>query len=182
MDLDLFAGRRKSVPPLALLGEGLLAGLAGTAVMTAAQTKLIPKLPIPQGPEPRTKPRWPDEHEAKDEPATETTARRIVEGLAHRRLSEKAKSRAGNLVHFAFGAGWGGLLALALPRPRLHHGLLFGTLVWMVSDNGLLPLLRVASVPTRYSPGVHAKALLAHLVYGAGTALALRRGTQLLAR
>ena len=182
MQLDRLLGRQKAVPPLVLLGEGLLAGIAGTAAMTAAQTRLIPKLPLPQGPEPRKKPRWPDEPEAKDEPATETTARRIVEGLARRPLTPAQKKRAGNLVHFAFGAAWGGVLALARQRPRLRDGLLFGTVVWMLSDNGLLPLLRIASVPTRYPLGVHAKALFAHLVYGVGTAAALRGGSALLAR
>ena len=179
MQLDRILGRQKPLPPLVLVGEQ---ALAGTAVMTAAQTRVIPRLPLPQGPEPRRKPQWPREAAARDEPATETTARRIAERFGRRQLTAKQKKHAGNLVHFLFGAGWGGVLALVSPRPRLRDGLLFGAIVWMVSDNGLLPLLRIAGTPDRYAPGVHAKALLAHLVYGAGTAWAVRRGTALLAR
>ncbi len=175
MELERFRNRRSTLPPWALVGEGVLAGLAGTAVMTAAQTRLVPRLPIPEGPQPRKKPEYPPEPEAKGEPATETTARRIARGLGRRSLSKAQKKQAGNLVHFGVGAVWGGLLSLVLPRPTIGQGLAFGALVWAVNDNGILPLLRIASWPNRYPPGVHVKALLAHLAYGAGTAWALRR-------
>ena len=166
------AGRQ---PPLVLVGEGVLAGLAGTAAMTLGQTRLLPRLPIPDGPKPRKQPNYPDEFVAKGEPATETAARRIAAGLAHRPLTDRQKKFAGNVLHFAFGAAWGGVLALLGRRPTIARGLLFGAAVWMISDNGIVPLLRIASWPNRYPPGVHAKALLAHLIYGAGTALTLRR-------
>jgi len=165
----------RPLPPLALVGEGILAGLAGTAAMTLGQTRLLPRLPIPEGPQPRRKPEYPEESVARREPTTETAARRIASGLAHRPLTPRQRKIAGNVLHFAFGGTWGALLALLGRRPTVPQGLLFGAAVWMISDNGLLPLLRLGSWPNRYPPGVHAKALLAHLIYGAGTAWTLRR-------
>jgi len=168
----------KEVTPVGLIGRGLLAGAAGTAVMTVAQTRAIPhrlfeKLPSVYTP---AKPRYPDEAEAKDEPATEVAARRFVEGVAHRPLRGKAKTWAGHLVHYGTGAVFGALYALSAPRhTRLWEGLLFGTAVWMFNDNLLVPAMRIADWPRRYPLGAHVKALVAHLVYGGGTALALRR-------
>lgn len=182
MEIGRWQIERRTLPAWAKLGEGILAGLAGTAAMTAAQTRVLPRLPIPEGKPPRHRPNWPDEPEAKGEPATETTARRLVEGLARRPLGERQKRLAGNLVHFAFGASWGAILGTLRPRPTMAEGLLFGTAVWMVSDNGLLPLLRIASWPNRYALGAHARALLAHLVYGAATAVALRLANERLVR
>lgn len=164
--------------PAGLVGRGLLAGVAGTAAMTFAQTQVLPKLrlsQIPSGYEPKA-PRFPDEPEAKEEVATEVVARRLAEGVSHRRLRGKPKTWAGNLVHFGTGAAFGALLGLAAPRHlKLRHGLLYGAAVWMLNDNILLPLLRVADWPTRYPLGSHLSALAAHLVYGGGTALTLNR-------
>lgn len=163
--------------PIGLLGKGVLAGVTGTAAMTLAQTQLMPRIPfskLPSAYEPK-EPRYPDEVEAKEEPATEVAARRFVEGVAHRRLTGKQKKWAGHAVHFATGAVFGGLFSLLAPRkPKLHHGLLWGTFVWAVNDNLVLPLLRVADWPSRYRTDAHLQALLAHLIYGVGTAYALR--------
>lgn len=160
------------------VGEGIVAGVAGTAVMTWAQEKLLPKMRlerVPSGYEPK-EPRFPDELEAKGEATTEVLARRLVEGVAHRSIGGgKQKKWAGQLVHFGTGAAWGGLFALLPPRrPTLRHGLLFGAVVWALNDNVLVPLLRLGDWAPRYSLGVHLQGLFAHLAYGAGTALALR--------
>lgn len=169
------AFRRQSPtqPPWAVVGEGILAGLAGTAVMTLAQTQVIPRLPIPEGREPPRKPKVPAEPQAKKESTTATAARRLVTGLAMRPLPPEKKEAAGYLVHFGFGAAWGAALSMVMRRPTIPRGLAFGAAVWMLSDNVLLPLLRLGDWPDRYPPGTHAKALLAHLAYGAGTAAAL---------
>lgn len=164
--------------PAGLVARGLLAGAAGTAAMTLAQTQLFPRMKlskIPSGYELKT-PRFPDEPEAKDEAATEVAARRIVEGVAHRPLRGKKKTWAGHLVHFGTGAAFGALLSLVAPRHLgLRHGLLFGAAVWMLNDNILLPLLWISDWPNRYPLGANLGALAAHLVYGGGTALALSR-------
>src|SRR5690606_14482594 len=109
-------------------------------------------------------------------PSTQVAALRFFEGMAHRPLNREQTKWAGHLTHFATGAVWGGLFALVAPRrPAIRHGLAWGALAWMVNDNRLLPLLRLADWFPRYPLGVHLRALTAHLVYGAGTAWALAR-------
>lgn len=174
-----FVSRERKTAPIVSVGKGIAAGVAGTAVMTLAQQKIVPMgfwERLPSFYEPK-EPRYPDEPQAKDEASTEVAARRLVEGVAHRPIGGgKQQKLAGNVMHFAMGAGWGGLLGLvAARRPRLRHGLLFGTLVWAVNDNLILPALRLADWPRRYPLSVHLRAWFAHLVFGAGTVLALRR-------
>src|SRR5690606_35451948 len=101
---------------------------------------------------------------------------RDLHSFPTRRSSDLAKTWAGHLVHYGTGAVFGALYALCAPRhTRLWEGLLFGTAVWMFNDNLLVPAMRIADWPRRYPLGAHVKALVAHLVYGGGTALALRR-------
>lgn len=161
--------------PIGLVGKGMLAGVAGTAAMTFAQTKLLPRellAKIPSGYEPK-EPRYPS---VKGEPVTEVIARRFMEGVARRTLRGKAKTWAGHLVHFGTGAACGAILGLLAPRRLgLREGLLFGAIVWALNDNLFVPALRLADWPSRYPIGAHVGALLAHLVYGAGTALVLDR-------
>jgi len=155
---------------LGRIAKGLLAGTAGTAAMTVAQTRILPR--IPSGSSSRT-PRYPRTH--KDEPATETAARRILEGLAARQLSDRQKKVAGDLLHFATGAVWAGPFALfSRRRATVVDGLAFGTLVWLLNDNLLSPALRFTDWGWRYPVGANLKGLFAHLVYGVGSALALR--------
>ena len=112
------------------------------------------------------------EPEAKNESSLETVARRTAEGLMQRGpLDDATKSAAGSAVHYAFGAAWGGLYGLARESTGVS-ALGFGALVWMASDNLLLPLFRLAAWPQRYSLKEHHYALQAHFVYGLSTAAA----------
>lgn len=152
--------------------KGVIAGVAGTAVMTVAQTRLLSHIPAGES---SREPRYPPESEARSENATETTARRIFEGLAHRPMPEDRKKLAGNLVHLATGTGWGLAYGLATPRrPRLVDGLVFGAIVWLVTDNLLAPSLKLSDWPWRYPPGSTLTGFLAHMFYGAASALTLR--------
>lgn len=153
--------------------EGLAAGAVGAGMQSIdfrATERITPKSPDQAFD--------PPEAEQADESALETTARRLVEGLAQRGpLDERQKARLGELVHYGFGAGWGGLYGLvraSYPRawsPRGMAGFALG--VWLLGDNLLLPAMRLAAWPHRYPPKVHAHALGAHLAYGAGVALTL---------
>ncbi len=176
MNLPLLAAGRSETAPWKVLAEGWAAGLAGTALMTQAQTKVLSRIPAGEA---LRKPRYPREFEANDENPTETVARRIVEEVAHRELNERQKKAAGLLVHYATGAALGTVLSAVVPKPKLWHGALFGALAWMINDNLMLPLLRVSDWPNRYSAGVHLQALGAHLVFGMATACALRRESEL---
>jgi hypothetical protein len=93
--------------------------------------------------------------------------------LGRRRRREARGSDAG---HLGFGAGWGalyGLVRAASPRAGSAVGVAgFSLGAWVVGDILLLPALGWAR-PRRRSLRAHAHALIARLLYGAGTSLAL---------
>lgn len=150
--------------PLGALARGILAGASGSAAQDLffAATKSI----APDAPEGAF---TPPEPEQAHESATETVARRAVTQLARRELPI-AKERAGRVVHYAFGAAWGALYGLCAGTfPRLATPLgaaAFGGLVWVASDDVLLPALRLSAWPTAYPARTHAYAIAAHVVYG----------------
>lgn len=161
--------RPKAPSPLGALARGLVAGAIGAGVQSLffratqrwapAPTKLPRQL---QKPEPQ----------AQAESPLQTAARRTVEGLMQRGpLPEEAKAAAGTAVHYLFGAGWGGLYALARESFPTSP-VLFGIAVWLASDNLLLPAFRLAAWPRHYSLKEHHYAVHAHIVYGLGTAAA----------
>lgn len=92
--------------------------------------------------------------------------------MARSTMPEKLKKRSGSLVHYSFGAGWGAFYALvreSVPRLSTRPGVLaYSTFVWMVSDNFILPMFKLAAWPQKYPPKNHAYAWLAHVAYGAG--------------
>jgi uncharacterized membrane protein YagU involved in acid resistance len=111
----------------------------------------------------------PPESEQESEWATQTVARRTIEGLL-KRGPIKDKQLAGQIVHYGFGAGWGGiygLLAASSPAiKRLTGALGFGMSVWMISDNLLLPAFKLSAWPQAYPAKSHAYAIAAHLAFG----------------
>lgn len=109
--------------------------------------------------------------------ATVKTARAISESVGHD-LTDTEKKVAGPLVHYAFGTLMGALYGLAAEvqsHVRAGFGTAFGTTVWLVADEIMVPALRLGAKPNEVSLKVHANALAAHLVYGA-TAEAVRHG------
>lgn len=159
------------VTPLGAALRGFVAGLAGSAaqdVFFALTRRATPRQPRGAFD--------PPEVQQLSEQATETVARRVVEGLAARgNLPPDAKRLAGRAVHYGFGGGWGAVYGLARESiPALRGpagGVGFGAAVWMASDNVILPAFNLAGGPRRYSARNHAYALAAHAVYG----LALQR-------
>lgn len=158
-----------TMTPLGALWRGLIAGAVGSAAQSLffAATKKI----APSG---SSSSFQPPEPEQESEQATETVARRAVEGLMQRELPIE-KAMAGQAVHYAFGAGWGALYGLgAASAPSLASplgGAGFGLVVWAMSDDLLLPAFKLADWPRRYPMKSHAYAIAAHLVYGAATFL-----------
>ena len=159
--------RSRAPSPFGALLRGMAAGVIGAGLQSLffkATAQLLPKptqLPPELGkPEP----------EAQKESSLETVARRWVEGLMQRGpLEGEQKARAASVVHYAFGALWGGLYGLlreSTPVPPT----LFGAAVWLASDNLILPAFRVAAWPQHYSLREHHYALHAHFAYGLGTA------------
>lgn len=158
--------------PLGTIARGLAAGAVGSLAMNlffAASGPIMPG-PVPDAFEPT------DPQQGSENPL-ETTARRIVEGFLRRGpISPAQKAVLGNLVHYAFGAGWGALYARAhdaYPPLASPAGVAaFSTLVWNGGDNVLLPFLDLSGPPTAYPIRNHLYAVAAHLVYGSATAAA----------
>jgi hypothetical protein len=149
------------------LARGLLAGLAGTAAMTLYQeavgrargtSALAANLK-----EPRT---W------SDAPAPARLAKKVSEGLLHKRVVKRQAPLITTVVHWTYGASLGaayGLAALRLRRHPLPQGLVFGTAVWGLGY-GLLTPLGIYEAPWRYPAKTLGIDLSYHLVFGLGVA------------
>lgn len=154
------------VTPIGSLLRGLAAGAVGSAVQSSffkATARIAPETPKDAF--------LPPEPQQASERSVQTVARRFSEGLMVRGpLAPSQKEAGGQIVHFAFGAGWGGLWGLtresypALAGPAGVAG--FSAAVWMLADNAILPLFRLAAPPQAYPARTHAYALAAHLAYG----------------
>jgi hypothetical protein len=159
--------RPRKPTPLGALARGLLAGAAGTFAQDLffrASARWAPRsVELPPG---EGKP------DGRDESSLETASRRLVECMMMRApLRAEAKRRAATVLHYLFGAGFGGLYGLWRETARVPASI-FGLTVWMVGDNLLLPLFRLAAWPQHYNAAIHAYAIQAHLAYGLGTAAA----------
>jgi len=162
------------------MAAGALGGLAATWLMGYAHTgfdKLAEHLSPPDGGSSPAKPQRTRPPASDEEQANVKAAVAIAEA-AGSELSPDEKQRAGSLVHYAFGTAVGtlyGAVAEHSSLPRAGAGTAFGAVLWLLSDEVAVPVLKLAKPPREYSFEVHASALAAHLVYGVTTEL-LRRG------
>lgn len=137
------------------LGKGLVAGLAGTAAMTAVST-LEMKI------------------RGRESSTTPADAAMKVFGLQER--DEESKEQFSNAVHWAYGTVWGaarGIIASTglkgAPASAVHFAAVWGAALVM------LPALKVAPPPSEWGAEELAIDALHHLVYvsAAGTAFDL---------
>ena len=148
---------------------GLVAGVVGAGAMSIVHkgiTAITSGTPPPAA-----------AGQEQDEDATVKVADGIMRGLLHRPLPDDKKPLAGTIVHYAFGAGVGGLyggLATVIPRITVGLGLPFGAAVWLGAHVIMVPALGLAAPPTRQPPLKEALEFALHLVYGAVTELARR--------
>jgi uncharacterized membrane protein YagU involved in acid resistance len=169
---------QRAITPLGAVVRGMLAGAVGSlaeSVFFRATASVAPATPPDafQPPEPGQR----------DEVATQTVARRWGEQFMQRGpLTPEQRKRAGNLVHYAFGAAWGmdwAILRESVPALASPGGAVaFGTAAWLASDNVILPAFQLSGPPTAYPAKNHAYAWAAHAVYGLavwGAYEALRR-------
>jgi uncharacterized membrane protein YagU involved in acid resistance len=87
------------------------------------------------------------------------------------------RSWLGTAVHYAFAGTVGACYAVAaghLPIMRAAYGTAYGTAVWIVADEMIMPLLGLSRGPRQLPAGVHAYALAGHWVYGLTLESALR--------
>jgi hypothetical protein len=102
--------------------------------------------------------------------------KRLIEGFTQEELPEDKAPLVNNLVHWAYGLGWGaayGIVVGSLRRRPARFGLPFGAAVWLIGY-ALLPLAKLYKPIWRYDPTTLGQDLAGHLVYGAGTAIAFR--------
>jgi hypothetical protein len=157
--------------PLRALATGLAAGALGTAAMTAYQTatsmrsgRSLHDALVPSAPE-----TW------DDAPAPAQVGYRFVHGVFGRDASPRLAPVMTNLVHWAYGVGWGGLYGLVAGTRGggARSGASLGTTVWG-SSYAMLPAMGIYDPPWEYDATSLAKDWSYHLVYGVTTGLAFR--------
>lgn len=113
----------------------------------------------------------------------------VQEALANAgiRSSEQTQNVLSTLLHFGFGLTAGALFAvlhrrLRLPIPDAWHGMVFATLIWIVSYKGWVPSLGVMPPPGADRPRTRPVTMVvSHWIFGAtlGTVVGLYPGRKL---
>ena len=160
------AGGRAASTPLAAVAHGVAAGVAGTAVMTAAQMLWANSQPAPEPSGQADGDPW----AGASMPAL--VARKIGEGLFDTQVSAERIPVLTNAMHWGYGTSWGvvfGLAAPSVPARPVRNGLLFGTAVMAMSYAQLVPM-GIYRPPWTYPAKDIATELGFHLAYGLGVA------------
>jgi uncharacterized membrane protein YagU involved in acid resistance len=157
--------------PLRNVARGLVAGVVGTGFMTGTQmlqAKLQTPAPEQGGDEPQ------DPWEQASAPAK--VGRLIIEGVFEREVPVAQIPLLTNVMHWAYGTGWGAVYGLVQGGRRtspVRDGLVFGTAVWAMAYVQLVPL-GIYELPWKYSANELASELSFHLAYGPGVSSAYR--------
>lgn len=115
--------------------------------------------------------------EDQDDNAAEHTANIFAIKVFNEELSKDEKKISGEVVHYVFGATTGavyGAISEIIPQATTGGGSLFGTGVWLMADEVIVPAIGLFRSPGSYPASKHAYAFASHLVYGL-TADILRR-------
>jgi hypothetical protein len=149
-------------------GRGIVAGVAGTATMTAWQ-ELSAKLQSSDGGSSE------DGSDPWDEaPAPAKVGRLILQAVGYDVPADKIGLLT-NVMHWGYGTTWGAVygavMGNAADRRPLLRGLGFGAWVWLMSYVQLVPL-GIYQLPWKYPPQELALDLSYHLAYGAGVGAA----------
>jgi len=145
---------RTATSPLAAVAKGVAAGAVGTAAMTGYQLA-VAKV-----------------RHSESSSAPAEVRRRIIEGVFEREAPEHRMDALNNAMHVLYGTSWGpvyGIAQASLDLPPIHHGALFGAVVWAASLIEL-PAMKIAPPVWETPPLEVALDLSYHLVYGIGVA------------
>ncbi|NEN05820.1 DUF1440 domain-containing protein [Diaminobutyricibacter tongyongensis] len=164
---------RPRVTPVGALARGVAAGLIGTMAM---DLWLYGQYRRQHGTEPFRE--WEFSADVTDwdkAPAPAQVGRRIVEGLYEVKLPDSRAALANNVMHWGYSVSAAvgyAMVAASLRKPRTSYGLIFGAGMWGLSYAILTPMHLYKRI-TEYDAKTLGKDLVAHLVYGMGTAAAL---------
>lgn len=95
------------------------------------------------------------------------------------------RRRLGSAAHYGFSAAVGACYAVAsdrAPALRSGFGILYGSLVWAVADEGMVPAMGLSRGPRELPLGVHIYSLCGHWLYGATLEGVTRIGVQAVQR
>ena len=153
------------------LAAGAIGGLVASWVMNEFQYAWIKVARISKSDESSA------ENSSDSEPATVKAAEIVSEKIFGHQLASEEKKLAGEAVHYAIGGASAAVYGVAsefVPEVTSGAGIPFGTAVWLVVDEGAVPLLKLSKGPTEYPVSTHLYALASHFVYGV-TAEVVRR-------
>ena len=152
---------------LGAIAKGTIAGVAGTALMTAYQEAAARarggSAVAESLKEPRT---W------AEAPASARIAKKVSESVLGKRVTKRQAPLIGNVGSWSYGASLGAAYGLAASRVGTNpilQGLAFGTAAWGAAHAALTPL-GLYDLPWRAPRSDLAVELSSHLVYGVGTA------------
>ena len=145
--------------------KGVVAGIAGTGVMTAYQLGVARLRDQPLGTE--VPHRW------ADAPAPAQVAKKAADAVGQgSRFTREDVPLLTNAMHWFYGIGWGTFYGLGAGQTRpdpVAGGLAFGTGVWGAAYAELIPL-GIYEAPWKYPKRELAIDLSYHLVYGLAVA------------
>ena len=146
--------------PLAAVGQGLLAGVIGNAILTGYQA-LEAKLSSNGGGDEQPPKDW------SDAPPPAQVGQRIVEGVFEEDVPLEKADTMTNTMHWLFGTSWGavyGIYQETFKQPVVSGVALTTTVV--AFDYTVLPAMKLYKKPWQYAPSDLAKDYAKHLVYG----------------
>jgi uncharacterized membrane protein YagU involved in acid resistance len=152
---------------LKTLARGLVAGAAGTAVMTAYQLAVAKAKGEPLS--------TPVPHRWADAPPPAQVVKKAADAVGEgRRFTREDVPMLTNAMHWLYGIGWGAAYSAFVRRREpsaVASGLLFGLAVWAAAYLELVPL-GIYEPPWEYEPAELAVDGSYHLVYGLAVARA----------
>jgi hypothetical protein len=114
-----------------------------------------------------------------EEDATVKAGTLAYEAITGDRPDRETRLWLGRAAHYGFSISAGVMYVLLANRfvpVRAGYGTLYGTAVWAVADEGIVPALGLSRGPRQLPANVLAFGLLGHLVYGAALEAVRRLG------
>ncbi len=108
--------------------------------------------------------------ENQEDPATVKAADMITEKVFDHKLEKNEKETAGQVMHYLMGGVSGAIYGATSEYTglaKMAGGFPFGTAVWTIADDIVVPALGLSKSPAKTSLSTHAYALTSHWVYGA---------------